>query len=284
VLSFVGTVLVLAAAFLALLWAFQRRLIYLPSTARVPPASGLLAGGEDVSLRARDGLVLGGWFVKGRPPSHGGPPVTFLVFNGNAGDRSHRVPLAETLRSTGAGVLLFDYRGYGGNPGSPTEAGLAADARAALEFLDASGEASGSRLVYFGESLGAAVALELALERPPAALVLRSPFTSLAEVARVHYWYIPVPMAWLLWDRYPSIERAEKLRCPVLVIAGERDRIIPATQSRRLYETAPEPKRLVVVPNADHNDPGLCDGGLWLAPMVEFLERVGLGPGVGSGP
>jgi fermentation-respiration switch protein FrsA (DUF1100 family) len=164
-------------------------------------------------------------------------------------------------------VMLFDYRGYGGNPGQPSEDGLAADAHAARTWL----ASRIGRIAYLGESLGAAVALGLAVEHPPSAVVLRSPFTSLTDVGRLHYPWLPV--AQLLSDRYPSIERIENLSTPLLVIAGERDSIVPAELSRRLYDAAPDPKRFVLVPGADHNDPDLLDGLEVVAEIVNFVQR-----------
>jgi hypothetical protein len=177
-----------------------------------------------------------------------------------------RAPLATALVRNGLSVLLFDYRGYAGNPGRPSEDGLAADARAARTWLDAHSD----RIAYLGESLGAAVALRLAVEHPPSALMLRSPFTSLTDVGRLHYPRLPV--AQLLSDRYPSIDRIENLGAPLLVIAGERDSIVPAELSRRLYDAAPEPKRFVLVPGADHNDPELLDGPEVVAEIVRFAQ------------
>lgn len=167
-------------------------------------------------------------------------------------------------------VLLFDYRGYGGNPGSPSEKGLAIDARAAQQWLATQTDVDPDRIVYFGESLGAAVAIGLALERPPAALVLRSPFTSLAEIAKVHYPWLPVGR--LLIDRYPSIDRIGSLSVPVMVIAGDRDDIVPESLSRKLYEAAREPKRFLLVPGAGHNDPELVDGNRMLEEVGRFLS------------
>ncbi len=109
------------------------------------------------------------------------------------------------------------------------------------------------RIVYYGESLGAAVAVALAAERPPLALILRSPFTSLADIGRHHYPYLPIHPRFLQ-DRYPSIDRIGAVGSPVLVIAGALDRVVPPDQSRRLYEAAPEPKRFVLIPDGDHND------------------------------
>jgi fermentation-respiration switch protein FrsA (DUF1100 family) len=200
-----------------------------------------------------------------------------LVCNGNAGNRSLRAALAAALSRMGLAVLLFDYRGYGGNPGHPSEEGLAADARAARAYLAGRAEVDPDRLVYFGESLGAAVALRLAVERPPAALVLRSPFASLAEVGRRHYPLVPVSL--LLRDRYDSAARAGRLAAPLLVVAGGRDRIVPAGHSRRLFAAAPQPKRLVVLDGADHNDHDLLAGPRLLAELRAFLAGV---PGLGG--
>jgi fermentation-respiration switch protein FrsA (DUF1100 family) len=269
-------VAVLAAA-LGLLWLFQRRLLYFPTPGPVPPAASVLPGAEDVTFETADGLRLAGWFVPAPP---GGPAdrvgrarPAVLVCNGNGGDRSMRAPLAAALSRMGLAVLLFDYRGYGGNPGHPTEEGLAADARAALGYLAGRPEVDPERVIYFGESLGAAVALRLATERPPAALVLRSPFASLAEVGRRHYPVLPVSL--LLRDRYDSAALAGRLDAPLLVVAGGRDQIVPAGHSRRLFDAAPQPKRLVVLDGADHNDDELLAGPRLLAELRTFLDGVG---------
>jgi uncharacterized protein len=285
----VGIILLVVVAVLlapiGLLWAFQRRLIYLPAPRAVPPASSVLPGAEEVTFTTDDGLRLGGWFVPARPragsggeaelaarpetPGRPGPAV--LVCNGNGGNRSLRAALADALSRMGLHVLLFDYRGYGGNPGHPSEEGLAADARAAQAYLAGRAEVDPDRLVYFGESLGAAVALRLAVERPPAALVLRSPFASLAEVGRRHYPLVPMS---LLRDRYDSAALAGRLAAPLLVVAGGRDRIVPASHSRRLFAAAPQPKRLVVLEGADHNDHELLAGPRLLAELRAFLADV----------
>ncbi len=235
----------------------------------MPSAATLLPGGRDVVLDTEDGKRLGAWYL----PATGvqrGPAV--LVFNGNGGDRSGRAGLAAGLASLGVSVLLFDYRGYGGNPGRPSEKGLAADARAAQSWLAAQPEVDPNRIVYFGESLGAAVAIGLALERPPAALVLRSPFTSLVEVGRVHYPWLPIGR--LLIDRYPSIDRIGSLAVPVMVIAGDRDEIVPESLSRKLYDATPDPKRYLLVPGANHNDPALIDGRHMLDEVGRFLSEA----------
>jgi fermentation-respiration switch protein FrsA (DUF1100 family) len=264
VLTRVTAVVVLAAVVLVVLaWVFQRRLIYLPSGEPAPPAARVLPGSEEVSFRTEDGLRLAGWFVRGVPGA-----ATVLVFNGNAGDRSARAPLAAALARAGVSVLLFDYRGYGGNPGSPSETGLAADARAARDYLDSRPDVRPGSIVYFGESLGAGVAIGLAVERPPAALVLRSPFTSLADVGRRHYPYLPVRQ--LLKDRYDSIGRIAAVRCPILIVAGGADGIVPAEQSRRLHGAAPA-TRYVEIPGAGHNDLALLAGDTLIREVLAVL-------------
>ena len=254
---------------LPLLTSLQRRLIYFPSRSPVPPAAAVLPGGEDVVLETEDGMRLGAWFLPGLAR---GPAV--LICNGNAGDRMLRAPLAAALSRAGLSVLLFDYRGYGGSPGRPSEEGLAVDARAARAFLVARSEVDPGRIAYFGESLGAAVAVRLALESPPTALVLRSPFTSLTDVGRLHYPWLPV--AALLADRYPSLSRIPNLAVPLLVIAGDRDTLVPARLSRRLYDRACEPKRFLLVPGADHNSLELLDGPQMIDAIVRFFREYGV--------
>ncbi|WP_237028156.1 alpha/beta hydrolase, partial [Mycobacterium tuberculosis] len=143
---------------------------------------------------------------------------------------------------------------------------------AAQEWLSGQSDVDPARIAYFGESLGAAVAVGLAVQRPPAALVLRSPFTSLAEVGAVHYPWLPLRR--LLLDHYPSIERIASVHAPVLVIAGGSDDIVPATLSERLVAAAAEPKRYVVVPGVGHNDPELLDGRVMLDAIRRFLTET----------
>jgi uncharacterized protein len=255
-------VTLVTSGLLALVWSQQRRLIYFPSPGPLPPAAAMLPNGQDVVLKTDDGISLGAWYF---PVSEAATAV--LVCNGNGGDRSMRIELAAALNRMGMSALLFDYRGYGGNPGRPSEDGLGADARAAQAWLDT--QPGVEQIIYFGESLGAAVTVGLAVERPPAAMVLRSPFTSLPDVAAVHYPWLPVRR--LLLDRYPSIERIPSIHVPVLVIAGDRDNIVPESLSRRLYDAANEPKRYVVVRGANHNDPELLAGPQLLAEIQGFL-------------
>ena len=262
------TGVVLAILLVATIWIFQRRLIYFPFGDVPDPRDVGLAAAEPVVFATTDGLRLHGWLV---PPLEPRAGATILVFNGNAGHRGFRATLAAALRERGYGVLLFDYRGYGGNPGTPTEAGLAEDARAARAFLLTRPEAA-TRLVYFGESLGSGVATGLAAEHRPAALVLRSPFTSMTDVGAFHYPLLPV--RWLLRDRFDTASRIAGLGCPLLVVAGDQDTIVPYSQSRRVFDAAAEPKRFVTIAGADHNDPALADGPYLIAAIDLFLKTL----------
>jgi hypothetical protein len=264
-----AAILPAVALALALLWLGQRRMIYLPFGDVAPAASLGLPHAEDVTFTTDDGVTLHGWFV---PAASTPARFTMIVFNGNAGHRGMRAPFAAALARHGVATLLFDYRGYGDNAGMPSETGLAQDARAARAWLTTRADVDTSRVVFFGESLGAAVALRLASETRPFALVLRSPFTSLTDVGRHHYPFLPV--RWMLRDRYPSLERVGSVSCPTLVIAGERDRIIPIEQSRRLYAAIATEKRLVVIAGADHNDEELLDGPELMRAMLDFLADL----------
>lgn len=183
-----------------------------------------------------------------------------------------RAPVAAAFAKHGVSTLLFDYRGYGDNAGDPSEDGLTRDARAAQAYLRSRTDVDTSRNVYFGESLGAAVALRLATETRPYALVLRSPFTSLSDAGQVHYPFLPVRL--LLRDRYPSLERVAGVSAPILVIAGERDQIIPVEQSKRLYTAITAPKRLVVIPGADHNDERMFVGAELIQAVLSFITEL----------
>ncbi len=261
-------VVVVVVVTIGLGWVMQRRLIYLP-TGGPAAGSGQLPGIEHVTFPTEDGLSLAAWFVPARATDTG---WTIVVFHGNAGNRADRTALAEALVGRGIAVLLVDYRGYGGNPGSPSESGLAADARGALAYLGSRPDVDPRRVAYFGESLGAAVALSLAAHQPPSALVLRSPFTSLADAASTHYPLLP--MSLLLWDEYPNLETIASIDIPTLIVAGSADGIVPVEQSRELFAAVPGPKRLVVIDGADHNDYALTAGEELVDAIAALLEEA----------
>jgi pimeloyl-ACP methyl ester carboxylesterase len=248
------------------LWALQRQLIYLPDTTPVPPADDVITGARDVTLRTADGLELGAWFVPAARPGDTGMAV--LVAPGNGGNRAGRAGLAEELARRGLAVLLMDYRGYGGNPGTPSEEGLAADADAALRALDDLGYPP-DRTVYLGESLGSGVVAALQARRPPAGVVLRSPFPALADVGAHHYPWLPVRT--LLRDRFPVASHLAGSEVPVTVIYGDRDSVVPTTLSAAVADRATSLVERVVIEGADHNDPVMF--GPLVADAVARLAR-----------
>lgn len=264
------TVAVVAGVWLALVlaaWGLQRQLIYLPATQE--PAPPTPAAVEEVTLTTDDGLELSAWYLA--PDT--APVSTIMVLPGNAGDRSLRLPLAEGLVAREHAVLLVDYRGYGGNPGSPDEAGLRRDALAARDHLRRRRDVDADRLVYLGESLGSGVAAALAAERPVAAMVLRSPFGELAEVGRAHYPFLPVRT--LLWDRFETREHLADYDGPLLVVAGGDDQIVPTELSVEVARATGA--EYLELEGVGHNDRELLDGAAYLDAVDGFV-RAALGP------
>lgn len=256
--------IVLVVVLVMVLSSLQRSLIYFPDATAVPPAAEVLPGARDVVLRTEDGLELGAWLV---PAAEGGDrDLGVLYAPGNGGNRAGRAGLAEELARRGFTVLLMDYRGYGGNPGSPDEDGLAADARAAAQLLEDEGFPA-QRTIYLGESLGTGVVAALAARRPPAAMVLRSPFTELADVGAHHYPWVPVRL--LLRDRFPVLEHVRGSAVPVTVVRGSHDSVIPPELSRRVADGAGHLVEEVVLDGVDHNDPEMFG-----EPVAEALSRL----------
>lgn len=250
-------------------WALQRRLIYLPDSSTPPSAATVLPGAEDVVLTTADGLELDAWFVPGRAPDGPGAGFTVLLAPGNGGNRLGRVDTAADLAAAGFSTLLFDYRGYGGNPGFPTEEGLAADAHAALGHLRSRDDVDPTRLLYFGESLGCAVVTALAVDDPPAGMLLRSPFTDLAAVARHHYPFVPSAA---LKDEFPVAELVARIDVPITVVYGTADSIVPPAQSAAVADAARRLHERVELDGLEHNDPPMFG-----APVVNALIRLRAG-------
>lgn len=265
VLAVVALVLVVL---MGLMWAIQRSVIFVPMGGEPPPAAEVIEGAEDVRLHTEDGLELGGWFV---PPQDTDRETAVLVTNGNAGNRESRAPLARSLAADGFSVLLFDYRGYGGNPGSPSEEGLAMDARAAADALAERGF-DAEHTVYFGESLGAAVITNLATERPPAALFLRSPFSSLADMGRFHYPLLPVRL--LLRDEFSVTEQVAGIDRPTTVVVADADMIVPPEQSHEVAGASANLFEEVVLPGAGHNDPETIHGPEVIAAVTRLADHA----------
>jgi len=244
----------------------ERGLIYHPVRELIGEPAQVGLSFRDVVFTADDGVRLHGWLVPGRLPT------TVLWCHGNAGNISHRLDnIRLIVDELGLGVFIFDYRGYGRSEGIPSEAGLMLDARAARAALLAAG-VSPDRIVLFGRSLGAAVALDLALTHPPPVLILESPFLSIPAMAN-----LTLPGAgFLMQTRWDSEARIQDLRAPLLVLHGDADEVVPFEQGRALYARAPGPKTFHPIAGAGHNDTYLAGGGYWAA-WREFLTRHGLG-------
>ena len=259
-LSYLGIAVVMALISLLVVWSQQRRLIYFPDPNPGPPPRGW----DEVKISTGDDLDLVAWH---RGSDRDMPLV--VVFPGNGGNREGRLPLGDALAIRGLEVLLVEYRGYGGNPGSPSEIGLAEDARSASRLADEL--AAGRPIIYYGESLGAAVATGLAAGDPPDALVLGSPFTSLREVGRFHYPWAPT---FLHRESYPSLERCGSgalAGIPVLVLAGSGDSIVPVEQSRAIAESLGA--ELYEVEGVDHNDPAIRSSSDLADRVAAFIDR-----------
>jgi pimeloyl-ACP methyl ester carboxylesterase len=246
--------------------ALLDRLIFQPSPGvdLTPEALGIEA--ESVFLESEDGVRIHAFFL----PSPGATR-SLLFLHGNAGNASHRLPNAADLAALGADVLLLDYRGYGLSEGRPFERGVYADARAGLEHLRTSRAFPLERVVVFGRSLGGAVAVDLAADRPLAGLILESTFTSIADMAREA---IGIPLGALIGRRFPADQKIPRVRCPILFFHGDRDRIVPFELGRRLFAAAPEPKAFETIAGAGHNDTTLVGGAPYYQRIRRFLDQV----------
>ncbi len=240
----------------ALLFYFlQRTLIYAPSKITPTQKAFQAEDLQHIQLITADHTHLNSWY---KPASDKKPTV--IIFHGNAGHIGTRMPLARQLIEQGFGVFLLEYRGYGGNPGKPTEQGLYQDARAGMTYLKKHKIAQQNTVLY-GESIGAGVATQMAVEYPKAcALILQSPYTTLAELGKYHYPWNPIAP----WDKFDSERRIKTIQMPLLILHGTADTIVPYQQGRRLFSAANEPKQWMTLQGQGH-------GGLW---TPQFIQTV----------
>jgi fermentation-respiration switch protein FrsA (DUF1100 family) len=271
----------LAAFALLLVW-LEPRLLYYPlrELERTPESLGLPY--EDLTLLAADGVTLHAWFLPRpgdpQPPRGGAPagargPRVVLFCHGNAGNISHRFEKVAFFHRAGVDVLLFDYRGYGRSEGRPDEAGTYRDARAAYDWLAGSRAVPPERLVLYGESLGAAVAVRLATEVPVAGVMLEAAFTSVADVGQGMYPFLPV--RWMVRNRYDSLARIGSLRAPLLLLHSRDDEFFSMRHPERLLAAARAPKRLVEL-RGGHNEAFLVSAETYGVAVGEFLAGLGV--------
>jgi fermentation-respiration switch protein FrsA (DUF1100 family) len=232
---------------LALMYFTQRALMYFPETLRTAPAAAGFAQAEEVLLDSADGARVIAWHVAPR----GERPV-LLYFHGNGGALRYRVDRFRALTADGQGLVALSYRGYGGSTGSPTEAGILADAKAAYDF--AVSRYPADKLIVWGESLGAGVAVALASEWPVARVILESPFSAAVDIAAAAYPFVPV--RWLMKDQFRSDLRIGKVTAPILIMHGDRDAVVPIALGERLYDLAKSPKRFVRIAGGGHGNLG----------------------------
>ncbi len=245
---------------------FQSRLIYFPTReyAVTPMDVGLEF--EDLTLETSDGVAIAAWYVP-----HAAAKGSVIFCHGNAGNISDRLESLKLLHRAGLNVLIFDYRGYGRSEGRPTETGTYQDAESAWTYLVQVKKQSPDQIVLFGRSLGGAVAIELAGRHTPAALVVESTFTSLLDIGRIHYPFLPV--RWLLTYRYDSLSKVPGIGCPKLFIHGREDELIPLANGRALFAAAARPKEFLETPGG-HNTGGFTYSPAYTAKLAGFLNRA----------
>ena len=263
-----GIVLAVAAVYLTLLillYVRQRQLVFRPDATRADLVNaGLREQMSEVEIKTTDGLTLHSWWA----PAMRADGRVIVYFHGNAGHRGGRADRIRDYLAAGYGVLLVGYRGYGGNPGTLSEAGFYADGRANLHFVAAQ-NVRPDQIVLFGESLGSAVAIQMATELPALALVLEAPLASILLSARTRY---PLfAFDFLVKDKFNSLSKIHQVKVPVLIVHGELDRTTSIKFGRMLYAAANEPKQAVFLPEADHNN--LMDHGLSQLTM-EFVQKL----------
>ncbi len=264
-----NTIFILVLIYVVLVacaYFFQQHLIYSPTIQR--PVIPLRLGGrvEEMKVTTADGLTLEGWFMG---PTGRNPIV--VLFHGNAGHYGDRAVKAEIFANQGYGVLLTEYRGYGGNDGVPDEAGLYNDARAFLMWLFEQGFGSNDIILY-GESIGCGVAIQMASEFETLGLVLETPFTSLSEAAVHHFPWLPV--RYLIRDNYDNLSKIGTITEPILVLHGTSDRVVPYSMGEQLYRAAHKPKKLVTIRGGGHNN--LYEWGV-KKPVLKFLHEQATG-------
>jgi len=249
-LGIAGAVIAVYVCLIAVLFFTQRNLMYHPAKGLGRPLDSGVQEMVAVNLQNPDGQKIVSWY---KAASTNKP--TLIYFHGNAGHIGDRSDKVRAYLDQGYGVVLVGYRGYGDNPGNPTEEGLYADANVALEFLARTGTAPDHWILY-GESLGSGVAVEMAYRyaktSPVAGVVLEAPFTSMVDAAKSHYPLFPVGL--LVHDRYDSLSKISKINAPLMVFHGTKDKTVPTKLGKRLFDVATGQKTAHWVEGADHND------------------------------
>jgi hypothetical protein len=256
-LSWLITLLALYGFVLLFVVWREKSFIYFPSREIVSMPEHV----QDVWLKTTDGIRVNGWFV----PAETNAALTVLFCHGNAGNISHRLEKLAILRELGVNVFIFDYRGYGRSDGAPDEQGTYRDAQAAYDFL------AGKTIVVYGESLGAAVAVELATKNHVAGVIIEEPFTSAVDVGQKMFPYLPVRL--IARNRYDTLSKIDRINAPLLILHSRDDEFFPMQHAERLLAAAHEPKRLVEL-HGGHNDAFLTSAETYRAALADFLRSL----------
>ena len=267
-----AAVIILAVAIVGVLLrcthVVDRSFIYFPSREIKATPGDVGLKFEDVRFKASDGVALHGWFVTG------GGDATLVWFHGNGGNISHRVGnIRELVARLGVNIFIFDYRGYGRSEGSPYEEGTYLDAEAAIAHIHSRGGVNPEKTIYFGRSLGCAVAAEMAIKHPPRALICESGFTSVRGMTKRVYPFLP-GLQFLVTTKYDTLDKIARVDAPVMVLHGDRDEIVPFSMSKELFDAAKGPKCFYTIGGAGHNDTYHVGGPAYFEALRDFVNEV----------
>lgn len=244
------------------IFTIQRDLMYFPP---VDVKDEILESQyEKLTVTTQDGLKISGYFSR---PQDAAKPL-IVLFHGNGSHPGWEVFKTAPMRQQGYGVLLAEYRGFGGNPGKPTEEGLYQDGRAYLDWVRQ--QYPDNKLILYGASLGSGVAVELGQHYDPAAVILEVPFRSALDIARRFYWYVPLKNLFMV-DQYRSDLKIKNINAPILFLIAEHDEVVSAQSGQELYELANEPKEIMLLPGAGHNTAYNFGAG---KTVTAFLEGI----------
>ncbi|MBT3879593.1 MAG: alpha/beta hydrolase [Candidatus Scalindua sp.] len=252
----------------------EKKLIFHPDKSNdhtTPDAYGIEY--DDVTFRTEDGLELHGWFIPGKKSSTDADLHTLLWFHGNSGNVNRRLDNIKMLHDrVPVNVFIFDYRQYGRSEGKITEQGTYMDARAALAYLHSRNDINSEKIIFFGRSLGSAVAVDLAVKEKCRALILETPFTSIKEMGKELYPFLPFTI--FLRTKYDSLSKIRDIKVPTLIMHGDKDELVPIEQGKRLYEKANEPKEFYTIPGAMHNDTHIVGGVEYFDVIKNFVNKL----------
>ena len=252
----------------------EKRLIFIPDKDLYTTPGDWGLEYDDVTFHTEDGLKLNGWFIPGKTKYMTADNLfTLLWFHGNAGNISHRLENIKLLYDrVPVNIFIFDYRQYGKSEGKVSEQGTYIDARASLVYLKSRKDINHERIIIFGRSIGSAVAVDLAVKGKCCALILETPFTSMKDLAKYLYPFLPI--GYILQTKYDSISKIRDIKVPVLILHGDKDELAPFEQGRKLYEAANEPKEFYTIPGATHNDTYVVGGEEYFDVIRRFVDKL----------